>query len=196
MKKLQLFLAAAVLAFACASKAQVLTGSINASVISGQTGNATSSSLKLFETNIISTTTGDFVSTVPTGSLAETFFSPPTISGLSSTPISISINNYIFFSVPASPGGSGTSPLDRFDFDLATMAEDSFNSTTGAATFTGTGTLVDNADAFTSSPADITITFSNAHTYTFTITTVPEPATITLAAVGLLGAWAIRRRKI
>jgi hypothetical protein len=98
--------------------------------------------------------------------------------------------------VPAFPGGSGTSPLDRFDFDLATMAEDSYNSTTGAATFTGTGTLVDNAGTFTSSPADITINFSNAHTYTFTIATVPEPGTITLAVTGLLGALVLRRRKV
>jgi PEP-CTERM motif len=121
-----------------------------------------------------------------------------TITGLSSTPISDPINNYFKFSQTSSFNGltgTGTTPPNRFEFDLLTLAEDSFNSGTGAAMFSGTGTIVDTTGAFQNTPADLTVDFSNAHLYTLTLQAVPEPTTMSLAAAGLLAFWTLRRRK-
>jgi hypothetical protein len=194
MKKSLLFVAA-ILAFTCAVQAQVLTGSVTASVPPGEGeygGGATSSSLGLFVTNVISATTGDFVGAVPTDGILTPYLG--TINGLSTTPLADSINNYFVFSTRPPYGGTGTTPPNRFDFDLATITEDSYNSGTGAAVFTGTGTLVDSTGAYSSSPADFTVDFSNANNYTISIVTVPEPGTISLVAAGLLGAWIWRRK--
>lgn len=192
MKKLQLLLAGIILAFTCATKAQVLTGSISASCDGSQ---ATSSPMSLFATNFITAATGDFAGIVINNSLLTPYVG--TISGLSTTPLAVSINNYFVFSSTGVEGlFSGTTPINRFEFNLATITEDSYNSTTGAATFTGTGTLVDSTGAFSSSPADFTVDFTTAKFYTISLETVPEPATMSVAAVGLLGALMPGRRKV
>jgi hypothetical protein len=97
-KKLQLFLlvSTAILAFTGAAKAQILTGSINASVYPGDQGEATASSLTLFQTNVISATTGDFIGSVPTGGYLTAYY-PSTIDGLSTSPLDVSINNYFHY---------------------------------------------------------------------------------------------------
>ena len=193
MKKLQFLLAGAVLAFTCAAKAQALSGSISASVWPNDAFGTTSSSLLLFQTNVISAATGDFASTVPVGGILYGYY-PQSIDGLSTTPLTDPINNFFVFS-DHTFGVSGTTPIDRFDFDLATITEDSYDSATGAAVFSGTGTLVDSTGALSSQQADFTVDFSNSRNYTISIVTVPEPATVTLVTVGLLGVLALCRRK-
>lgn len=192
MKKLQLLLAGIILAFTCATKAQVLTGSISAWCDGSQ---ANSSPMSLFATNFITAATGDFAGIVPNNSLLTPYVG--TISGLSTTPLAVSINNYFVFSSTGVEGlVQGTTPINRFEFNLATITEESYNPTTGAATFTGTGTLVDSTGAFSSSPANFTVDFTTANFYTLSLETVPEPATLSLAAAGLLGALVLRRRKV
>ena len=193
MKKFLLFLAAGVLAFAFATKAQVLTGSITASVFAGDGGVVTSSSLTMFQTNIISATTGNFAGTVPIGSILYAYTG--TINGISSSSTPFSINDIVVFS-DLSPGGvSGTTPPARFDFNLSTLAELPPGPSGGGASFAGFGTIVDTTGAFQATPAIFSVDFSNANNYTISIVTVPEPATITIAAAGLLGVLIIRRRK-
>jgi len=195
-KKLQLFLlvSTAILAFTGAAKAQILTGSINASVYPGDQGEATASSLTLFQTNVISATTGDFIGSVPTGGYLTAYY-PSTIDGLSTSPLDVSINNYFIFSV-LTPFGSagGTTPSNRFEFNLQTITETSYSGD-GIGDFSGTGTLVDITGAYSSSAADFTLDFTSPGIYSFTLTTVPEPTTISLVATGLLGVLALRRRK-
>jgi hypothetical protein len=107
-----------------------------------------------------------------------------------------SINNYLIFSSSLPFTNDGTTPVNRFDFDLQTITEDSFNSGTGAALFSGTGTIVDTTGAFQNTPGQLTVSFSAPDTYSLTLQAVPEPATVGLAATALLGMWITRRRKI
>jgi PEP-CTERM motif len=182
------------LALAWRTKAQSLTGSLSASDV-GTFASFTSSSVTLVHSNIINFDSGSFGTSVPTNSLLTVpsgFFST-TINGLSSTPLSDSINNFFVFSSPLGGFGGSTTPANRFDFDLATITENSDNGTT--ATFSGTGTIVDTTGAFQDTPGQFTVDFLSPGQYTLTLEAVPEPATISVAVTGLLGAWALRRRK-
>lgn len=190
MKIVKLLLATVILGFAAAANAQYLNRSVTASVYSGRSGNATSSSLSLFATNVISGTMGNFSSVVPIGSLLTPHIG--TVSGLSTTPLSDSINNYFVFSSQAPFGASGTTPLNRFDFDLSTITEDSYSG--GIGDFSGTGTIVDTTSAYQTTAADFTVDFSSSIAYTITLETVPEPGTISLGTTGLLVV--IMRRNI
>ncbi len=190
--KLVFSLLLAILAFVSAARAQTLIGTLSST--NNTSGFATSSSLgRSFSTNTIVTATGNFTSLLPLGGYLVV--RAGTISGLSSTPISDSINDYLSFSgrVPLT-GAQGTTPNYRFDFDLQTIAEDSYNSSTGVALFTGTGTLVDTTGAYQNTPADLTVDFSSTHNFTLTLD-VPEPSAIALSATGLLGMLALCRRK-
>jgi hypothetical protein len=198
MKKLLFIAIFGCLALTWETKAQFLTGSVFAGSTSlDLVGQATASSMRLAPTNFNLSATGSFSGIIASNSLLQSLHFQ-TITGLSTTPISVSINNYIIFSAADNFFGHsapGTTPPNRFDFNLSTLSEDSFNSGTGAATFSGTGTIVDVTGAFQSTPANLSVNFSSANTYTLTVEAVPEPGTMSLAAAGLLGIWASRQRK-
>ena len=185
---------AANLALAGSINAAVLTGYVHVAEAGQQNGSFTSSSLTLNSTNLILTYSGGFTGQVPAES--ELTADNSTISGLSSSASTESINDFLVFSVPYSVSGSGTTPLDRFDFDLTSLTEVSYNAPNNA-TFSGTGMLIDTTGAYANTPATLSLSFSGPSTYSFTLTAapVPEPTTIGLFAAGLLGAFAFRRRK-
>lgn len=193
---LLIFLLICSLSFAEALRAQVLTGAVYGDASSPEApGNATSSSLTASPTNFIAFATGDFAGLVLSNSFMITYYG--TISGLSTTPLADSINSYFMFSGPDTlPGrtASGTTPNFRFDFNLATVTETSYSGN-GIGDFLLTGTVVDTLGVYSSSPADITIDFYNPNYYNFSLQTVPEPSTLSLVTGGLLGLFALRRRK-
>jgi hypothetical protein len=193
MKKLLIAVCAVTLTLAGKANAQFLSGSVTATnypifVVAS----ATSSSLMLGGTNIVAGTTGDFTGTVPLGGDFQVEFGRPAqITGLSTSPLDDPISHFFVFSTGYL--GSGTTPDRRFEFDLQTITEDSYSGN-GIGDFSGTGTLIDNAGVYASSPADFTVDFSNANNYVLTLA-VPEPATAGLLATGLFGLWALRRRQ-
>jgi hypothetical protein len=188
--------ALACLAFAHAAIAAPMTGSMAVVVypLATPTSSFTASSLTLNAQNLITTgSTGDFAAQVP--SLSDLTANTTTIAGLSASPLADSIANYFVFATPdAIFGGAGTTPNNRFDFNLATITEPSLG------VFSGTGTIVDTATsgAFDNTPAEFTLSFSSASNYSFTIAavSVPEPTTLGLIATGLMGALSFRRRRV
>jgi hypothetical protein len=192
-KKLLFLLSAVVFAFTCTVQAQNLNGSLTATTFPGDIGFATDSSLSMFNTNIIQTATGNFNGTVPISSLLTA--TTATIEGLSTTPLTDPINNFFVFSSSAPHGPNGTTPQNRFEFNLQTITEDSFVG--GVGEFSGTGTIVDITGAFANTSADFTLDFNgpSPNSYTITLATVPEPATVSLVALGLAGTVALRRRR-
>src|SRR5579859_2757962 len=136
--------------FCKGGNAQFLTGSLTAS--SDFNGASfTSSSLSLVNSNTIDSDSGSFGILVPPNSLLMASVNTPgnTISGLSTSPLADSINNLFVFSYPLG-GSASTTPPNRFDFNLAAIAENSDNGTT--AEFTGTGTIIDTTGAFQDTP--------------------------------------------
>jgi len=191
---LSLAVAIAAVAFSARADAQVLDGSVS-TVVDPFTASAsmfTVSSFSLNQTNLItSDETGDFTTLVP--ALGDLTASTATISGLSATPITDSISDFLQFSSSDSTLNSlGTSPTDRFEFNLATIAETSF--TGSAATFEGTGTIIDTTGQFQPTTATLVLAYSSQKGYTLTLetvgsdsdpVTVPEPSTWALMLGGL-----------
>ena len=192
MKQYPIIIVVANLALAGIVNAQsTLSGSISADNLD-ENGSFTSSSLTMDGPNLIVDTEGDFSTLVPT--LSDLTAYNLTISGLSSSPTSVSINNFVVFSSPdANTDASGTTPVNRFEFDLTSITEDFPDSY-----FSGTGTLVDTSSVspFANTPATFSLSFSDPTDYSFTVEAVPEPTTIGLFAAGLLGVLAFRRRKV
>ncbi|HEX3625516.1 MAG TPA: hypothetical protein VH280_08825 [Verrucomicrobiae bacterium] len=189
------------LALASNANAQYLTGTLSGEALPPYSyGYLTSSSIEESDSNIVQSATGNFAGIVPINSISQAFV---TISGLSTTPIPV-LNTILIFSEPDEyPGyqASGTTPSDRFIFKLQTLAEDSYDSGTGAALFTGTGTIVDLTGAYQDTSADLTVTFSGGpnkpySAYTFEVETVPEPGAMSFAAASLLCLLVMRRRLI
>lgn len=185
-----------IMAVGGAVRAETLTGTLNiANGPNGFTGDSGASSLTLSGTNRVLNAGGDFSGNVPINSIV---FAPDgELTGLSTTPQAHSINNFLWISGADFYSGfiaPATAPENRFFFDLATIAEDSYTFGTGAAVYSGTGTIVDSTGAFSSSAADFTINFSDFWNYTISIGTVPEPGTVSLLAAGLLGLVVLRRR--
>jgi hypothetical protein len=187
-------------ALATVANAQSFTGSIGIQEDSSQTGSFTSSSLTMDTQNYTEpgSGTGTFAPpTVPNGT--EAFATngnfSGVISGLSSTPKTVNIDDFVVIGGPGPAlfGSPGTSPNNRFEFDLQTLSEDYVSSS--VAYFTGTGILTDTQGTYSPTSADLLLSFSGVNNYSFTLQAVPEPATLSLAAVGLLGALAFRRRK-
>lgn len=189
----QYFLVAVIVSLASAVTAQpLMSGTINVQEDSTLSGSYTSTSLTLDSSNYtepFSPSTGTFSSTVPEGT--EVFAYSLQISGLSSSPQAESVSDYFIIGAPGPVlfGSPGTSPVDRFDFNLQTLAEPTLD------TFVGTGTLVDTTGAYADTSAQFLLSFSGANNYSFTLQTVPEPATISLALGGLAFLPLLRRKR-
>lgn len=166
--------------------AQYLTGSITAASypLSAPIGVDGVSSMELGGTNIVQSSTGNIASILPVNSIV--YSGPYDFRGLSTTPKTVSEE---LFEFPVN-----TYPF-RFTFTVDTLAEDSYDSTTGAALFTGTGTIADSTGEYQDTPADLTVNFTSGQVYSFTLEAVPEPATASLAVAGLFGLWACRPRR-
>jgi hypothetical protein len=137
-------------------------------------GAFTSSSLVLNPSTMIIFETGTFSSLVP--NLSELTSYTGTLTGLSSAPTTENIDNFFTFSTPNSlVGASGTTPNNRFEFDLNTLSEAYYNGQ--FADYVGVGTLVDSLGTYASSPAQFDLSFSAEGNYSFVLSTVaiPEP---------------------
>lgn len=169
-----------------------LTGVLSIQEDATQTGFYTASSLSLDNSNYTEPfvpATGTFATTVPEGT--EVYAYSSTITGLTSTPQSESISDFLIIGGPGPTGSPGTSPVDRFDFNLQTLEE----SASQPGGFIGEGTLVDTQGVYANTPAQLVINFTpSSANYSFTLTTVPEPATLTLALGGLAVLPFLRRK--
>lgn len=154
-----------------------------------QTGSYTATSLTLDAGNVVTGgATGTFLTEVPIHSDLTAYAG--TITGLSSSPASVNIPNYFVFSSPDSFFGTqGTTPVNRFAFNLDSLTAG------GGGFFTGTGTFVDTGAVYADTPGIFTLSFSGPNAYSFTMAAVPEPTTLSLLAAGLLGVLAFRRSK-
>jgi MYXO-CTERM domain-containing protein len=167
--------------------AQYLTGSITAASypLSAQIGFDGPGFLQFGGTNIVQSATGNLAGILPINSkvFSVDYLS---FSGLSTTPQTVS-DQLFYFPVTSYPY--------RFTFTLDTIAQDSYNSATGAAVFTGTGTIADSTGTYQDTPANLTVDFTSFGVYSFTLDAVPEPTTASLAVAGLFGLWAWRPRR-
>jgi PEP-CTERM motif len=188
--KLAVVAVAATLALAESAKAAMMNGSfaVTVSPFVASTASYTASSFNLSAANLVTSgEMGTFATDVP--ALSDLTASITPITGLSSSPTSDAINSYFLFSSPDSTfATSGTTPVNRFEFNLATVTTLTSNA------FSGTGTLVDLYGTYDPSPAEFTLSFSGPNTYSFTVATVPEPTTISLVAISL-SALGLRRRR-
>ncbi|MGA2246086.1 MAG: hypothetical protein ABSH48_13890 [Verrucomicrobiota bacterium] len=162
------------------------TLTLQGGLAAGGTGSFTSDSLTLNALQLVESATGDFSPAVQSGS--ELTANTTTISGLSTTALVVSVPDYFSFS--STLIAPGTSPSDRFEFNLASLTETSDSG--GLATFSGTGTLVDTTGAYASAPATFTLGFSGSAGESFSMDTepsvapVPEPSTLIAGAAMLL----------
>lgn len=181
-----------ILSVACVAAAQGnFSGVLSVQEDATQTGAYTSSTLTLDNLNYtepFALPTGMFVTTVPEGT--EVYAYSTTISGLSSTPQTENITDFLQIGGPGPTGSPGTTPVDRFDFNLQTLEE----SSSQPGGFIGEGILTDTQGSYANTPAELTINFSTASNYSFTLTATPEPATLTLVLAGL-GMLPLLRRK-
>jgi hypothetical protein len=112
------------------------------------------------------------------------------LAGLSTTPTTEDISDYLQIGSPGTFSSVGTSPNNRFDFELQTLAENS------SGDFTGTGILTDTAGDYTPTAAEFLLSFTpDSDNYSFTLQAVPEPATVTLVLAGLGVLPFLRRKK-
>lgn len=188
--KLYCLLVPAMLSLAGTACAQgYINGSVGIQEDSSQTGSYSASSLALDAANFTApgSATLTFSSTVPDGT--EVTANSATINGISSSsPETVSISDFLQIGSAGHFGSVGTTPTNRFDFDLQTIEEPA------SGTFVGFGTLSDTAGIYSDTPFQMTLNFSGANNYSFILEAVPEPATITLALAGLGGLLVLRRK--
>jgi hypothetical protein len=175
------------------AKAQFITGSMGVIVdpFTTSTSSFTSSSVSLNQLNLIThSETGTFLTFVP--ALSDLTASTALLSGLSATPTVESVPNFLVFSTPDTTlSTSGTTPSNRFSFDLTSLSETAYNGST--ATFSGSGVITDSLGAFSATQATLDLAFSSQSGYTLTISipdtaAVPEPSTwaLMLGGFGML----------
>jgi hypothetical protein len=176
-----------ILSVASVASAAGFSGVLSVQEDASQTGSYTASSLTLDISNYTEPflpATGMFGTTVPEGT--EVYAYSSEISGLSSTPETESISDFLVIGGPGPTASPGTTPVDRFDFNLQTVEE----SASQPGGFIGEGTLVDTQGVYANTPAELVINFtpsSSNYSFTLTATPVPEPATFSLlAGLGLL----------
>jgi hypothetical protein len=161
-----------------------LTGSLGFAPWNDTTGGYGSGGLRLAHSGFVNATpTGVFASSVVP--LGGTFTMNTTqITGLGATPKAVTISDFFVFSSPFI--GAGTTPQNRFHFDLATLTQ------TGTKAYSGTGTIHDLAGVYLDAPAQFSISFSSSYNYAgslsaqFTPAPVPEPTTWIAGALLLL----------
>ncbi|HEV2330305.1 MAG TPA: hypothetical protein VGY56_16100 [Verrucomicrobiae bacterium] len=182
-----------ILSVTSAATASSFSGVLSVQEDSSQTGAYTVSSLMLDNLNYtepLIVPTGMWAATVPEAT--EVYAYSSTITGLTSTPQTVSISDFLVIGGPGpAPFDSlGTTPNNRFDFNLQTLEE----SSSQPGGFIGEGTLVDTQGVYANTPAELAINFTpSSANYSFTLTAVPEPATFSLL-VGL-GFLPFLRRK-
>jgi hypothetical protein len=196
MKATATLIAIVVLAFCTRVKAADFTGSMDVVVdpFTVSTSFFTTSSFSLNQANLVTVDeSGTFAALVPT--LGDFTAYTGTVSGLSTSPVAESISDFFVFSTPDTTlSTSGTTPSNRFDFNLSSITETTDTGST--ASFQGYGTLVDTLGTLTSTPATFDIAYSSQHGYTITLAAVPEPSTWVLLLGGLsLFALRIRARR-
>jgi hypothetical protein len=193
MKKLHLIASSsAILAMVGSAHAALL----NAGLAAGGNGSFTANSLTLNATQLVESADGDFSPEVAStsGLTANT----TAITGLSTTALAVNVADYFSFSSDLI--ASGTTPSDRFEFNLTSITETYFGG--GLADFSGTGTIVDTTGAFANTAATFTLGFSGSAGESFSLDTVaapvPEPTTIVAGASMLLpfglGAFRVLRK--
>jgi hypothetical protein len=172
---------------AAGARADQISGGLAATDFGGG-GTYGADSFSLSSLNLITSTGGDFISTVP--ALSDLTANTTSFSGLSSTPQSVSVADYLVFSSPdATFGSSGTTPTNRFNFTLESLTEVAPNA------FHGAGTLYDSAGVYDATPASFTVGYSGpaSYSFSFSATPVPEPSSVGLVAL-IVGGLALRRR--
>lgn len=188
--KRQRLLVSVILSLASVAGAQSFTGSVGVQEDTSQTGSYTANSLTLDSANYTEpgSASGTFFTTVPDGTEVTAYSS--TINGLNSFPAIESISDFLVVGTPGPTlfGSPGTTPNNRFDFNLQTLEE------SAPGQFIGTGLLVDTQGTYSDTSADLLLNFSGANNYSFTLEAVPEPATVNLVLAGL-GILPFLRRK-
>ena len=188
------------LALSCCAKAQFFTGTMTILVnpFSVSTSAFTNTSFSLNQLNLVTATeTGTFASFVPALGFLTAYTG--TVTGLSAIPVSTPISNFFVFSTPdVTLGASGTTPNNRFAFNLTNITETAY--TVSTASFFGIGTLTDSQGSFSSTPAHFDLAYSSQGGYTIALTAgavVPEPSTwaMLLGGIGFLflGRMGIRK---
>ncbi|HTV40844.1 MAG TPA: PEP-CTERM sorting domain-containing protein [Candidatus Sulfotelmatobacter sp.] len=187
-----LYLVPVMLSLATVARAQDFNGQLGASEVLPGTGSFSDASLTLDAINYVGGTNGTFI-VVPLGTEVTAYST--TISNLTSELEPISISNFLEIGTAGQFGSDGTSPPNRFDFNLQSLEEYQYDPATSQSEFIGYGTLIDTqAGGYAPSEAELEINFLNANNYSFTLDTVPEPATFTLLLAGI-GMFPLFRRK-
>jgi PEP-CTERM motif len=185
---------AACLVFAGSAKAAPFTGGFGflpAFVNTDGTASFDASDLTMNGLDAVSYNNGSFAGE----QLAIISLSTATISNLTAAPTPVNVPAFITFAYPSqAPYGTAPGNGGEYVFNLLTLSD---SDVSGFGDFLGTGNLVDTSNVLDTTPAIMTISFTQTgNNYTGTVTpVVPEPATTGLAAAGLLGALARRRRK-
>ncbi len=186
MNKLMILVTVGSLGSVCASNAAlVLNGSFSGNG-TGQNNGYSSSSMQLSSSDIVTSTTGDLVSSLPDFSILNTYSTLISSIGSGATHSTTeNIANFVKFT-------TSTTPNDNFSFTLKSIYY------AGSGSFDGTGILQDSQGIYYADYASFIVSFTGpinkfnqgGNGYGFTLATtgvVPEPA----AFGALAGALAI-----